>query len=570
MKDSSDPGDRRKRFARRLVPMLCSCLVLVGCGGDAPSDERGPAVGSVEDPPVWFASQAEDRGIAFTLETELDPAYWCPEITVGGGAAFDYDGDGRLDLYLIQATGPGGNRLFRNLGAARFEDVTESAGVGHEGYGSGVATGDYDGDGDLDLFVSNLGPDVLFRNDGDGTFTDVTASSGLGDPGWGVGSTFFDMDADGDLDLFVARYIDWSPDREKTCRNTRGGPEYCHPISFEAPSHDLLYRNDEGRFVDISMESGVAGEVGNGLGVVAADFDGDGRPDVFVANDKNPDRLWINQGGGVFEESAFRLGCDRDMTGIAKAGMGVSVADVDDDGDLDLIVCNFSKETDSFYLNEGGRFVDATSRVGIGTPSRRFTRWGLGFVDFDNDARLDYFAANGAVAADLEAPEGTDPYAERNLLLKGRSDRLGFTEVDPPGGVRGLEPRVSRGAIFGDFDDDGGIDVVVVNIGTPTRLLRNVVPDRGHWMLVDVRDDAGAAAIGARVVADLGDRRLMRMVHTDSSYLAARDPRVHLGLGDRAVLPALEVTWPDGRSVRLDEVDADRVIRVDPPAPGAG
>ena len=556
-----------------LSGLTLAVALVGGCGGDDSGTPSGASAGASSDAETvadaasdWFASEAEARGIAFTLGTDMDPAPWMPEITVGGGGVLDYDGDGRLDLYLLQGTGPGGNRLFRNLGPDGFEDVTDRAGVGDLGYGSGVATGDYDGDGDVDLFVTNVGPDVLLRNDGDGTFTDVTAEVGLGDPGWGTSATFFDLDADGDLDLFVARYLDWAPEREKTCRNSRGGIEYCHPASYEAPTHDLLYRNDGGVFVDISESSGISTELGNGLGAVAADLDADGRLDLFVANDKNPDRLWLNRGDGTFVESAFRMGCDRDMTGIAKAGMGVSVEDVDDDGDLDVIVCNLGTETDSFYLNEGGRFVDSTNRAGIGGPSRRYTRFGLGFVDFDNDGRLDYFAANGAVSADLEVAAGVDPYAEPNLVLKGRADRLGFTEVDPPGGVRGLEPRTSRGAIFGDFDDDGGMDVVVVNRDAPARLLRNVVPACGHWLLLDVRNDAGAPALAARVVADLGDRRLTRIVRTDSSYLAARDPRVHLGLGDVATVPSIEVTWPDGRTVRLDAVASDRVIRIGPPA----
>ncbi len=540
---------------------------LVGCGGEEPATPApAPATATSDLAPDWFTSDAASRGIDFVLETELDEAAWLPEIMIGGGAAFDYDADGRLDLYLLQGVGPDGNRLYRNIDGTRFEDVTESAGVGDHGYGSGAATGDYDGDGDVDLLVTNVGPDVLYRNNGDGTFTDVTAEVGLGDAGWGTSAGFLDIDGDGDLDLFVTRYLDWAPEREKACRNVRGDFDYCHPLGYAAPTTDLLYRNDGGVFTEISEPSGIAGERGNGLGVVAADVDEDGRLDLFVANDQMPDRLWLNRGDGTFENAAFRLGCDRDMTGIAKAGMGVSAEDVDDDGDLDLIVCNISTETDSFYLNEGGRFVDSTNRAGIGGPSRRFTRFGLGLIDFDNDSHLDYFAANGAVAADLEVAAGVDAYAEPNLLLKGRSDRIGFTEVEPAGGVRDLEPRTSRAAIFGDFDDDGGMDVVVVNIGAPTRLLRNVVPNRGHWLLLDVRDDAGAPALAARVTADLGDRTLTRIVRTDSSYLAARDPRVHLGLGEVDRLPSLEVRWPDGRTRRIDSVEVDRVLRIDPPA----
>ena len=540
--------------------VLTAVLAASGCG---PVEEESTSTD-------WFGEEALRRGIDFTLVTDMDEEPWAPEIIVGGGGAIDFDDDGLLDLYLLQSSGDGGNRLFRNRGDEGFEDVTASAGVGHEGYGSGMATGDYDGDGDVDMLVTNLGPDVLYRNEGDGTFTDVTEEVGLGDDGWGSSAVFFDMDADGDLDLFITRYLDWSPEREKRCPNPRGLPEYCHPESFEAPTTDLLYRNDgPDSFLDVSEESGIDRVRGNGLGVVATDFDADGRVDLFVANDKNPDRLWRNLGDGRFEESGLRMGCDRDLTGIAKAGMGVAVEDIDDDGDFDLIVCNVNGETDSFYLNEGGRFVDSTNRSGLGSPTRRYTRFGLGFIDFDNDTRLDYFAANGAVSANLDAAEGSDPYAEHNLAMRGLADRVGFVESESPGGITGLPRMTSRGAVFGDFDNDGGIDVGVINRDARFHLLRNVVPDRGGWLLADVRDDAGAPALGAVVRFELGDRVLTRVVRTDGSYMTAGDPRVHVGLGDSKLVPAIEVSWPDGRSRRMESIPVDRVIRIDPPAAGS-
>ena len=540
--------------------LLLAGLLVWGCGGDRVEDVSTD----------WFQEQAVERGVDFSLVTALDEAPWAPEIIVGGGAALDFDDDGLLDLYLLQSSGEGGNRLFRNRGEAGFEDVTRTAGVGHEGYGSGVATGDYDGDGDVDILVTNLGPDVLYRNEGDGTFTDVTEEVGLGDDGWGSSAVFFDLDRDGDLDLFVTRYLGWSPDREKQCRNANGFPEYCDPESFEAPTTDLLYRNDgPAGFVDISEPSGIGAIAGNGLGVMTADFDGDGWFDLFVANDKNPDRLWVNLGDGRFEESGLRMGCDRDLTGIAKAGMGVAVEDIDDDGDLDLIVCNFNGETDSFYINENGRFLDSTNRAGLGAPSRRYTRFGLGLVDFDNDTRLDYFAANGAVASNLEAPPGSDSYAEHNLAMRGRADRVGFVEIDVPGGIRGLPAMTSRGAVFGDFDNDGGVDIGVVNRDAGFHLLRNVVKDRGGWLLLDVRDVAGAPALGATVRVELGNRVLTRIVRSDGSYMTARDPRVHVGVGDLEEVSALEIEWPDGRSRRIESVQVDRVIRIDPPEPAS-
>ena len=333
-----------------------------------------------------------------------------------------------------------------------------------------------------------------------------------------------------------------------------------------AESADLLYRNEgDGRFTDISESSGISSVRGNGLGVAAADFDGDGRVDVFVANDKNPDRLWRNLGGGRFEEAAFRMGCDRDLTAIPKAGMGVSVEDVDDDGDPDLIVCNVEGETDSFYVNEGGRFVDTTNPAGIGSPSRRYTRFGLGFVDFDNDGVLDYFAANGAVTANVAAAAGTDRYVQDDLLMRGLPGRLRFEEVAPPGGVTGLPPATSRGAIFGDFDNDGGMDIGVVNRDAGFRLLMNAVPDRGRWAIFDVRGPSGGPAIGAEVVAELGDRTLRRTIRSDGSYLSSRDPRAHFGLGGLEAIPAVTIRWPGGEVVRLLDQPVRGVVRVDHP-----
>lgn len=557
----------RASVVRRILflPVLLSGPVLSsGCGpgsdGDA-SDQAESARGG-ED---WFREEASARGVDFVLSTGMSEQPWAPEIIVGGGAALDFDDDGLLDLYLLQSSGAGGNRLFRNLGDGRFEDVTESSNTGHEGYGSGVATGDYDGDGDVDLFVTNLGPDVLLRNEGDGSFRDVTVEAGLGDDGWGASAGFLDIDDDGDLDLYVTRYLDWSPEREKPCLSADGLPDYCHPESFAAESADLLYRNEgDGRFTDISESSGISSVRGNGLGVAAADFDGDGRVDVFVANDKNPDRLWRNLGGGRFEEAAFRMGCDRDLTAIPKAGMGVSVEDVDDDGDPDLIVCNVEGETDSFYVNEGGRFVDTTNPAGIGSPSRRYTRFGLGFVDFDNDGVLDYFAANGAVTANVAAAAGTDRYVQDDLLMRGLPGRLRFEEVAPPGGVTGLPPATSRGAIFGDFDNDGGMDIGVVNRDAGFRLLMNAVPDRGRWAIFDVRDDRGAPAIGAMVRVDIGVRTLTRFVRSDASYMTANDARVHVGLGDLERIPRVTVRWRDGREMELAGLEADSIHRIEP------
>ena len=548
---------------------------MAGCedrsdGPSAPSPASAsevPASNAVVDSEDrgWFADVAESAGVDFVLQTRIDERPMLPEIVAGGGAAADFDGDGRLDLYLVQATGKGGNRLFRNLGDLRFQDVSAGSGASDgDRFGMGVATGDFDGDGDLDLYVSNLGRDTLLRNDGGSRFVDVTEMAGLGDPGFSASATFFDGDGDGDLDLFVTRYVNWDPESELDCRQSSGSPDYCAPSIYDRPTSDLLYRNDgDGTFTDISVESGIAGSMGTGLGVAFLDADGDGRQDLFVANDGMPDHLWINQGELRFRESAVRAGCDRDISGAAKAGMGVAIEDVDDDDDWDVLVCNLGGETDSLHLNQGGRFVDGTARAGLGAATRRYTRFGLGLVDFDADGWLDLFAANGRVGVGNQIYDPSDPYAEPDVLLRG-DDKGRYRLVREPGSDL-LLPRTSRGAIFGDFDDDGRIDVVVVDLDAPSRVLRNVAPGDGNWVVMDIRDANGAPAIGAEAVIELDGRSIRRIVRTDGSYLSARDPRIHFGVGDLETLPRVSIRWPDGTERVIEEPSVGRILRVDHP-----
>ena len=567
-----------------LIPVFGMVMLAIGCE-QAPSSSPAPVssptataeatVPNMPTPestnaPAFFEDVAAGAGIDFVLETRLHPDPRLPEIVAGGGAAADFDGDGRLDLYLVQATGAGGNRLYRNLGDWRFQDVTDASGAADaDRFGMGAATGDIDGDGDLDLYVTNLGRDTLLRNDGGMRFTDITEAAGLGQTGFGASAAFFDADGDGDLDLFVTNYVDWTEDRELDCRRATGEPDYCAPARYERPSRDVLYRNDgDGTFTNVSESSGIASAAGTGLGVAAFDADGDGRLDLFVANDGMPDHLWMNRGGMVFEEVAARAGCDRDLSGVAKAGMGVAIEDVDDDGDPDVLVCNLGGETDSFHRNEGGRFVDVTSRSGLAAATRRYTRFGLAFLDVDLDGRLDLYAATGRVGVGGVTYDPNDPYAEPDLLMLGGEDgRFRAVEAD-----EGFESpvRTSRGLVVGDFDDDGRQDLVVIDREKPTRLLRNIATARSPWIGFDVRDDHGAPAIGARITITLPDRTLTRWVRTDSSYLCARDPRVQVGLGVGATSPEIEVRWPDGRSRRLDDLELDRLHRIDPAADEAG
>ena len=413
-------------MTRSLFLLACVCTFLLNGGCDDPKEGPDSHVAlPAHVDQAWFAPEATERGLDFVLDTELDEEYWLPEIIVGGGAAIDFNDDGWMDLYLLQAAGDGHNRLYQNMGDGTFKDVTSGSGAADDGYGSGAATGDVDGDGDVDIFISNLGPDVLLLNQGNGRFTDVTQESGLGDEGWGTSATFFDADSDGDLDLFVCRYSLWSPETVLPCLGLSSDERgYCKPNRYPATT-DLLYLNNGmGQFERVAGQGNIDQVEGYGLGVVAADFDGDGAADLFVANDTLPDRLWLNKGGGAFEEAGFAWACDRDNSGLAKAGMGVTVADMNDDGAPDLLVCNIKGETDSLYLNSGSFFKDITAQTGLSgqASATHGSAWGL--MDFNNDGQLDYFAANGAVNADMTILEG-DPFAQRNLLLKGRGTRWG-------------------------------------------------------------------------------------------------------------------------------------------------
>ncbi len=534
------------------VKLLCALLA-------AGTLVSRPAIS--EDP--WFREEAAARGLLFEHRSGHRDRYLMPEIMAGGGALCDLDGDGDLDAYLVQSGGlevPAArrppNRLFRNRGEGMFEDVTETSGAGHRGYGTGVACGDVDRDGDIDLYVTNVGANALLRNDGaTGTggrfsFTDVTAGAGVGHDGWGASAAFFDYDGDGDLDLFVTNYLRWSADHEIDCFDDRGRRDYCSPNNYSSPAPDVLYRNEGGgpdgriSFTDVTRETGLDAVFGNGLGVLPGDFDGDGRSDLFVANDGMPDQLWINSPGGRFRDQALLWGCAVDLEGQPKAGMGVAAADIDDDGDLDLLVCNLVNESDSLYLNAGGYFRDHTAASGLAGVSRPFTRFGVAWRDFDNDGILDLFEANGRVAR-KGPPLAADPMAEPNLVFRGLGGGR-FAEVRPRGGTAEPLYATSRAAAFGDVDGDGGVDVLVVNRDAPAHLLRNVVPRRGHWLALRLLNEHGSDALGATVEVAAGDRTFRREVRAASSYLASSDPRLHVGLGPADRVRRVAIRWPDG------------------------
>jgi hypothetical protein len=515
----------------------------------------------------WFSEEATERGIDFVHHSGYDGRPMMPEMVGSGAALADLDGDGDLDLYLVQSgrvdrTLPAersGNRLYRNEGG-RFQRVEGDGGAGDRGYGMGVAAGDYDNDGDVDLYVTNLEANVLLRNDGTGRFEDVTEAAGVGDPSWSTAATFLDLDADDDLDLFVVNYLHWTKSIEQDCYGAGSYITYCGPTVYDVPAMDRVYRNNgDGTFEDVTFTAGINTAFGNGLGVVGADFNGDGRTDVFVANDTMVNQLWMNAGDLRFDEECQLWSCAMDSQGIEKAGMGVSSADVDNDGDSDLLVVNLNMQSDSFFRNEGSYFFDATQSMGLGLPTMKHTRFGVTLADFDNDGQLDLYEANGKVSAS-KAVEG-DEYAEPNALFRGsiNDGRVRFDPMTPQGGVSPSLIHTSRALAIGDIDDDGGLDLVVTNRDAAPYLLMNrtsaSAEGRGNWLRFKVLT-GNRDAHGATVSATVGTVRMSRDVQPSASYLASHDPRVHFGLGGETAASRVTVKWPGGEVEEFGDFDA--------------
>ena len=498
--------------------------------------------------------------------------------SVGSGAAlFDYDEDGDLDLYVVNGArlegktqipvGP--NRLYRNEGNWAFRDVTSKARVGHEGWGVGAAVGDFDNDGLPDLYVTNLGENVLFRNQGDGTFSDVTHSAGVGHEGWGTSAAFFDADGDGDLDLYVANYID--PDLDKipppgtgpTCQ-WLGLPVMCGPKGLTGQS-DVYYRNEgAGTFVEASREAGLFDPTAAyGLGVVTGDYDGDGDTDLYVANDTMPNFLFRNQGNGEFVEVGFLSGAAYNAEGQTEAGMGVDLGDVNADGRLDLFVTNFSHETNTLYLNQGeGLLVDATSDLNLHMPSLSLLGWATRFVDLDNDGDLDLFVANGHVYPEIAATNPQNGYRQRNQVFWNLGDgRFAEAELAPEDAMQ--EITASRGAAFGDLDNDGDTDVVIVNIDAQLSLLRNEAARGGSWITLRlIGTESARDAIGARLTLSAGTSRQVKEVHPSGSILSSNDFRVHFGLGRHKRVDEIHIRWPSGRVQKLQNVEVGQFLTI--------
>jgi len=520
---------------RVALPLLLAGLA--ACSTDEAAPEIEP----------WFVTV--DAGFDFRHEPAKEIRFWFPEILGSGAAFLDYDGDGDLDIYVVQsgdlklpAAERPGNRLYANQGGGRFVDVTDSAGVGDRGYGMGCTTGDYDADGDTDLYITNHGPNVLYRNEGDGTFSDVTEEFGVGHDAWGTSCAFLDYDLDGDLDLFVANYLNWSRERELDCKSPQGEPDYCHPNNFKSPAMDVLYRNDGEHFTDVTETSGVSSSYGNGLGVAVGDFDLDGRPDIYVANDEMSNLLWMNKGDGKFVDDALVRGCAVNMNGTAEAGMGVASVDIDEDGDLDLFMTHLRNETNTFYFNKNGVFRDRTSSTGLGSSSLQYTGFGTGFADFNLDGHLDLYVVNGRVGNWVPYFNEANIYAEPDQLFHGLGAGK-FEESSAPGGLAEPHYGASRGAAFGDYDNDGDIDIAIVDNRGSLRLLRNEAPRAGSWLQLSVIGPSGSDAIGARVRVEAAGGAQHRVIQTSYSFCSANDPRAHFGLGAATQADEVRVDW---------------------------
>ncbi len=553
-------------------------LRVIAAGGlsSAASVQRG-GIGEAD----LFRDVAAETGLRFDHFNSASGNHYMPEIMGPGVALFDYDNDGDLDVYLVQGTAldpkgrmageapkgwKPGNRLFKNLlsetGRLRFVDVTEQAGVGHVGYGMGVAVGDYDNDGYLDLYVTNFGRNILYHNNGNGTFTDVTQQAGVEDSHWSTSAAWVDFDGDGWLDLFVCNYVDFTVEGSRSCVSAAGEPDYCTPKAYHAVPSRLFRNLRNGSFEDVSESSGINRSYGPALGVVCADFNGDGRQDIYVANDTAANLLWLNQGDGTFREAALEAGVAYSMDGRPKAGMGVTTGDVENNGGRVLLVTNLTREGVTVFRGDSkGEFEDATAQFGLLQATFGYTGFGTQWFDYDNDGWLDLFIANGAVTLLAEGRPGASPYAQRKQLFHNEGGKR-FRETSQFAGTAFQIAEVSRGAAFGDIDNDGAIDIVVTNNNGPVRLLRNQLGKKAHWLSVKLESPkVNRFAIGARAaVIRNGKQTSWREVRADSSYLSANDVRVHFGLGDQADIDAVVVEWADHARERFEGIKADRIV----------
>lgn len=560
------------RLAGRLDLIPLILLMILGCGPSGNSEGQT----NHSSPEPFFVEITELVQLNFVHNPVVDSCYYMPESIGSGGAFLDYDNDGDLDIYLVNTAWRGAagatdrpweNRLFRQDSGMRFVDVTESSGLGDAGYGMGVAVGDIDNDGDVDVYVTNDGPDALYRNDGDGTFANITQSAGIDNPVWGCSATFLDYDLDGFLDIYVANYV-WN-NTTVTCTDRAGRPDYCGPAGFAGIPDKLYHNTGDGTFTDVSQSSGVGRGAGKGLGVISADFNGDDHPDIYVSNDGEVNELWINQRDGTFRDEALLRGVALNGMGQSEGSMGIAMGDIDGDENIDLFITHFRGESNTLYHYVGAAgFQDETSSAGLASVSLHHTGFGTGFFDYDHDGDLDLALVNGRVTRGVFlVKKGTsgywDDYAEPNLLFENIGSGQ-FHDVSGRGGRFSSRIENSRGLAFGDVDNDGDVDLLVMNEGGRARLYRNDVPDQGHWLMVRAMDPAlRRDAIGAVITVVAGGGRSSRQVTPGYGFLSSHDPRVHFGLDSAALVDEIEVIWPGGIREVFPAVSADRGITLE-------
>ena len=565
-------------------------LLSAGCaaesGGIAGANGRPSASESTDlAAGEWFTDEAAASGLDFIHFNGATGRFHYPELVPPGVGLFDYDNDGDLDVYLVQGrmldadltlddalippagSRPLSGRLYRNdleIGPdgarlLQFTDVTADSGIEADGYGLGIAAADVNNDGWTDLFLTNYGPDALYLNRGDGTFTEASGEWGLGPTaGFGVSAAFLDYDRDGWLDLYVGHNVDYTLESGIECGTLADARDYCPPETYGG-TPDHLYRNTgDGRFVDVSETALVGGRFGPALGVSTADLDGDGWIDIYVANDGTENLLWMNQGDGTFRDTGLLSGAALSEMGMTEASMGVDAGDFDNDGDEDLFMTHLNGQGNNLYVNDGsGTFEDRSTGSGLGAGSLAYTGWGTTWFDFDNDGWLDLLVVNGTITALPGRPAGQFPYDQRRTLFRNLGDGR-FADVTDQAGAAFAVSETGRGAAFGDVDNDGDIDVLVGNDAGPVRLLVNQVGERRHWLGLRLAGVGRRDMLGARVaVVRDGVATLWRRARSDGSYASANDPRVLVGLGDSDARPTVRVQWPNGTVEEWRDVEID-------------
>jgi hypothetical protein len=547
-------------------------------------------------PQPIFSDISEQSGLDFTHYNGMTGKLYLPEIMGSGAAFFDFDNDGDLDIFLVQEKilDPNGSfdktifpwknaeppigRLFRNdltvnkdgSREIKFTDVTKKSGIVADGYGFGIATGDINNDGFTDLYICNLGSNKLFLNNGDGSFTDATEKTKTDDPRWSISASFFDYDRDGFLDLMVVNYADFKLDDQPKCYSPTSAKDYCGPKAFKQVGNSIFRNKGDGTFENVTTTSAISKEFGHGLGIVTADFNDDNWIDIYVANDGDPNQLWINQKNGKFEDESFFSGSAVNREGKAEASMGVDAGDFNRDGTEDLFNTHLIEETHTLYKNTGEAiFEDVTPGSLLGLPDKRLTGFGTGFFDYDNDGLLDIFIANGSVKLIriIKRPGNTSPLDERyplgqlNQLFQNKGNET-FEEVSDKAGEAFTLFEVSRGASFGDVDNDGDTDILVANNSGKARLLLNQIGNENHWLgLKLIGKDGKRDALGSKVEVFISEKNVLRRrIRTDGSYSSAQDPRVIVGLGKNEKIKKIRVTWASGKVEEWENLPMDKYI----------